>query len=149
MSLEISKPRETLDLVMGDGATIRVRFHGKSDGPRVFLGNGNGFAADGYYPFWKLFLEKFELVIFDFRNHGQNPTAISGLPAHNYAQMTLDLDRVFRAVNSRFGVKTNIGIFHSMSGRTAMKHACELGFKWDALILFDPPNVPPKGHPEY
>ena len=149
MPLEISAPRETLELVMGDGATIRVRFHGKSDGPRIFLGNGNGFAADGYYPFWKLFLENFELVIFDFRNHGQNPTAISGLPAHNYAQMTLDLDRVFRAVNSRFGVKTNIGIFHSMSGRTAMKHACELGFKWDALILFDPPNVPPKGHPEY
>ena len=30
-----------------------------------------------------------------------------------------------------------------MSGRTAMKHAIEIGFRWDALVLFDPPNVPP------
>jgi pimeloyl-ACP methyl ester carboxylesterase len=34
-----------------------------------------------------------------------------------------------------------------MSGRTAMKHAIEIGFRWDALVLFDPPNVPPPGHP--
>ena len=30
-----------------------------------------------------------------------------------------------------------------MSGRTAMKHAVEIGWRWDALLLFDPPNVPP------
>ncbi len=36
-----------------------------------------------------------------------------------------------------------------MSGRTAMKHAIEIGFRWDALVLFDPPNVPPPGHPVY
>ena len=40
---------------MGDGATIRVRMHGNPDGPRIILGNGNGFAADGYFPFWSLF----------------------------------------------------------------------------------------------
>jgi pimeloyl-ACP methyl ester carboxylesterase len=33
-----------------------------------------------------------------------------------------------------------------MSARTAMKHAVEIGFPWAALILFDPPNVPPPGH---
>jgi pimeloyl-ACP methyl ester carboxylesterase len=63
--------------------------------------------------------------------------------------MTLDLERIFRAVNERGGQKTNIGIFHSMAGRTAMKHAVEIGFHWDALFLFDPPNVPPPGHREY
>ena len=36
-----------------------------------------------------------------------------------------------------------------MSGRTAMKHAVEIGWRWDALVLFDPPNVPPTGHPLY
>ena len=149
MSFNIPTPREEIELTMGDGAIIRVRMHGNADGPRIFLGNGNGFAADGYFPFWRLFQEDFDLAVFDFRNHGQNPTAISGLPGHNYAQMTLDLERVYQSVNERFGMKTNIGIFHSMSGRTAMKHCCELGFKWDALILFDPPNVPPVGHREY
>ncbi|MBD20413.1 MAG: hypothetical protein CMM37_05175 [Rhodospirillaceae bacterium] len=149
MAFKIPKPREIFELTMGDGAVVRVRMHGNANGPRIFLGNGNGFAADGYFPFWRLFAEDFELAIFDFRNHGQNPTAVSGLPGHNYAQMTLDLENIFQSVNESLGKKTNIGIFHSMSGRTAMKHACELGFKWDALVLFDPPNVPPKGHREY
>ena len=30
-----------------------------------------------------------------------------------------------------------------------MKHAIEVGWRWDALVLFDPPNVPPPGHPAY
>ena len=30
-----------------------------------------------------------------------------------------------------------------------MKHAIEIGWRWDALVLFDPPDVPPKGHPLY
>ena len=36
-----------------------------------------------------------------------------------------------------------------LSGRTAMKHAIEIGWRWDGLVLFDPPNVPPVGHPRY
>ena len=30
-----------------------------------------------------------------------------------------------------------------------MKHAIEIGWRWDALVLFDPPDVPPHGHPLY
>ena len=30
-----------------------------------------------------------------------------------------------------------------------MKHAIEIGWRWDALLLFDPPDVPLKGHPLY
>ena len=30
-----------------------------------------------------------------------------------------------------------------------MKHAIEIGWRWDALMLFDPPDVPPKDHPLY
>jgi pimeloyl-ACP methyl ester carboxylesterase len=52
-------------------------------------------------------------------------------------------------VNLRLGEKPTAGIFHSMSGRTAMKHALEIGWRWDALVLFDPPNMPPPGHPGY
>ena len=149
MSFEIPAPREVIELTMGDGAIIRVRLHGNAGGPRIFIGNGNGFAVDGYFPFWGPLCDRFEVAAFDFRNHGQNPVAFSGLPGHNYAQMTLDLNRVFNEVTERLGKKTSIGIFHSMTGRTAMKHACELGFVWDALLLFDPPNVPPEGHREY
>ena len=54
-----------------------------------------------------------------------------------------------RSVKTRLGAKKTAGIFHSMSGRTAMKHAIEIGWRWDALMLFDPPDVPPPGHPQY
>ena len=30
-----------------------------------------------------------------------------------------------------------------------MKHAIEIGWRWGALVLFDPPNVPPPWHPLY
>ena len=30
-----------------------------------------------------------------------------------------------------------------------MKHAIEIGWRWDALVLFDPPNVPPPDHPTF
>jgi hypothetical protein len=63
--------------------------------------------------------------------------------------MTLDLERIVRAVTAQLGPRPSVGVFHSMSARTAMKHAVELGFPWEALVLFDPPNVPPPGHALY
>ena len=63
--------------------------------------------------------------------------------------MSRDLERLRDAIDSRLGRKTTVGIFHSMSGRAAMKHAIEIGWRWDALVLFDPPNVPPADHPRY
>ncbi|HEX5816062.1 MAG TPA: alpha/beta hydrolase [Methylomirabilota bacterium] len=150
MDIRIPAPHETFDAVMGDGAVIRVRRHGRLDaGVRLFVSHGNGFAIDGYYPFWGPLGERFEVVAFDFRNHGQNPPAASGRDGHTYAQMTLDLDRILREVTAGWSRKPSVGVFHSMSARTAMKHAVELGFPWRALILFDPPNVPPSGHRAY
>ena len=112
----------------------------------MLLSHGNGFAADAYLPFWQQ-LATYDVLVFDFRNHGQN---IAIEPAnHNYAQFTRDLERVVTAVNNRWGRKPTVGIFHSMSARTAMKHAIEIGWRWDALVLFDPPNVPPESHPRY
>jgi pimeloyl-ACP methyl ester carboxylesterase len=134
---------------MGDAAVIRVRRYARPDAVRLFLSNGNGFAIDGYYPFWGPLCDRFELVVFDARNHGQNPVAASGRDGHTYAQMALDLEGVVRAVAERSGRRKSVGVFHSMSARTAMKHALEIGFPWDALILFDPPNVPPPGHRTY
>jgi len=113
----------------------------------MLLSHGNGFAADAYLPFWQHLTAKYDVLVFDFRNHGQNTPAD---PAnHNYAQFARDLDRVIAAVNSRLGEKTTVGIFHSMSARAAMKHAIEIGWRWNALVLFDPPNVPPESHPRY
>jgi pimeloyl-ACP methyl ester carboxylesterase len=147
MRLEVPAPNETFEVALEDGARIKVRRHGRADGVRLFMSHGNGFAIDGYLPYWQHFLADYDLIIFDFRNHGQN---VPVTPAnHTYAQLSRDLERVYQAVTARLGRAKAAGIFHSMSGRTAMKHAIEIGFRWDALVLFDPPNVPPPGHPVY
>ena len=109
--------------------------------------HGNGFAIDGYLPFWALLAEDFDLILFDMRNHGMN--APTGADGHHYAQMAQDLDTIFVGVNEKLGAKTNVGIFHSMSARAVMKQAIEIGWRWDALALYDPPNVPLPGHEQY
>src|SRR3974390_3178587 len=147
MHFELLAPSMAFDVVLEDDAKIRVRRHGCADGMRLFFSHGNGFAADAYFPYWKYLLANFDLVVFDFRNHGKNVPVVP--PHHNYEQLTRDLECVIQAVKVQLGEKPTAGLFHSMSARTAMKHAIEIGFRWDALVLFDPPNVPPPDHPVY
>lgn len=147
MTFELPVPSELFEVDLDDGAKIRVRRHGNPNGIRILHTHGNGFAVDAYFPYWRHFLDRYDLMVFDFRNHGQNVPVEP--PHHNYTQLTRDLERIMRAVDSRFGSKEAIGIFHSMSARTAMKHAIEIGWRWNALLLFDPPDVPPVGHPNY
>ena len=97
MAFSVPKPNTVLDLEMGDGAKIKVRLHGNKKGSRIFIANGNGFAIDGYLPFWGPLCDRFEIAAFDFRNHGQNPVATSGLPGHSYAQMTFAIIQSSRA----------------------------------------------------
>src|SRR5882757_8490650 len=147
MPIEIPAPSLTFQVPLDDGARILMRRHGNPDGVRLLVTHGNGFAADAYYPYWRQLLAKFDVLVFDFRNHGRNvPVTPSN---HHSGQLADDLERVVQAVNGRLGAKKTAGIFHSMSARTAMKHAIEIGWRWDALLLFDPPDVPPKGHPLY
>jgi pimeloyl-ACP methyl ester carboxylesterase len=141
---ELPTPRQTFDLAMDDGVPIRIRQYGNPDGVRLFISHGNGFAIDGYLPFWGPLQERYELIIFDFRNHGQNQRSPGD--RHNYLQFTHDLESIYQGVSERLPPKRNVGVFHSMSGRTAMKHATEIGWRWDALVLFDPPNLPLEGH---
>ncbi len=147
MHLEIPTPHLTFEVPLEDGARIRVRRHGNADGVRMFISHGNGYAINGYLPYWQPFLERFDVVIFDFRNHGEN---VPVTPAnHTYEQLSRDLEKVYQDVTAKLGNRKSVGIFHSMSSRTAMKHALEVGFRWNALVLFDPPNVPPPSHPLY
>ncbi|MDP7545990.1 MAG: alpha/beta hydrolase [Alphaproteobacteria bacterium] len=138
---------DSFDLAMDDGAVIHVRRHGNPEGVRLAISHGNGFAIDGYLPFWGPLQERFDLVLFDMRNHGWN--APSGADGHHYAQMARDLDSIHLGITERLGEKTSVGVFHSMSARAAMKQAVEIGWRWDALVLYDPPNVPPPGHRHY
>src|ERR1700729_1010940 len=111
MAFELPPPSPILDVALGDGAAIRVRRHGKPDGVRLLLSHGNGFATDAYFPYWRHFLAQFDLMVFDFRNHGQNVPVVPS--HHTYEQLTLDLERVVQEGKSRLGARPTAGLFHS------------------------------------
>jgi pimeloyl-ACP methyl ester carboxylesterase len=145
--MNANSPRDVLTLAMDDGVKIVIRRGGNPNGTRLYLSNGNGFAIDGYRVFWEPLLADFDVILFDMRNHGRNEQ--TGADGHHYLQMAKDIGAVFRGVDKALGPRPSVGVFHSMSARAAMKHAVEMEKVWDALILFDPPNVPPRGHAQY
>jgi pimeloyl-ACP methyl ester carboxylesterase len=142
---EVPAPHRTIDAVMDDGAIIRIRQHGNPSGPRLALSHGNGLAIDGYLPFWAPLCDRYEVIAFDFRNHGQNPT--HRLDHHNWPTFVSDLQRVFTLIQEHFGVKRTAGVFHSLSAVSATMHSQRMGARWDPLVLFDPPFYPRDGHP--
>jgi pimeloyl-ACP methyl ester carboxylesterase len=77
MHFELPTPTMSFDVSLEDSAKIRVRRHGRADGVRLLFSHGNGFAADAYFPCWQYLLANFDLVVFDFRNHGQNVPVVS------------------------------------------------------------------------
>jgi pimeloyl-ACP methyl ester carboxylesterase len=145
LSIEVPAPLRVIELSMDDGAIIRIRQHGNPAGPRLALSHGNGLATDGYLPFWGRLQNRYELIVFDFRNHGQNP--LHNFRHHNWQQFILDFERIFQAVQQSFGAKRTAGIFHSLSAVTSVMQTQRIGRRWDPLVLFDPPFYPPDGHP--
>jgi pimeloyl-ACP methyl ester carboxylesterase len=145
LSIEVPAPLRVIELAMEDGAVILIRQHGNPGRPRLALSHGNGLAIDGYLPFWGQLCERYELILFDFRNHGQNP--LHNFNHHNWPQFIHDLERIFECVQKNFGVKRTAGVFHSLSAVTAVMQTQRRGERWDPLVLFDPPFYPPDGHP--
>lgn len=140
----IPTPSEALRLAMTDGVELSLRHYARPGADRLVITHGNGFAVDGYRAFWQPLLDTYDVVVFDMRNHGQSDA--NGADGHNYLQMSRDLATVRDAVAAHWGARRTAGVFHSMSSRAGMKQAVEGDFGWDAMILFDPPNVPLRGH---
>lgn len=133
---KIPEPRAVLQVRAEDGTTIAVRRHGNPEGPRLVLSHGNGLAIDLYYPFWSLLVARFDLLVFDFRNHGWNP--IGPREHHNVQVFISDCRAVAEAIDRHFGPKPKIGVFHSISALTALLQVLE-GVEYAGLFLFDPP----------
>jgi pimeloyl-ACP methyl ester carboxylesterase len=140
----VPRAKHSFDVTLDDGAVIRVRQHGTTIGPRLVLSHGNGLAIDGYFPFWGLLRDRYEVVVFDFRNHGHNP--LHREEAHLWQRFVLDMEEVFQAINRELGHKKAAGAFHSLSGVAAAMHALKFRRRFDALVLFDPPVFPPEAH---
>ena len=142
---EIPEPVAVCEVRTADGTTVVVRRHGNPQGPRFVLSHGNGFSIDAYYPFWSQFIERFDLFVYDLRNHGWNP--VGNRQSHNVPSLISDGECVAREIDGRFGVKPTVGLFHSLSTLTALHRAAESG-GFSALVLFDPPICPSGGFPQ-
>ena len=114
----------------------RAGRRGNPEGPRLVLSHANGLSADTYYPFWSLLCNRFDLVLYDFRNHGWNP--VGDLRSHNVPTFARDNAYVVRAFDRCFGDKPKIGVSNPMSAVTAVFRANEEN-RFSALVLFDPP----------
>lgn len=142
---EVPKPVAVDRVRHDDGSFTNVRRHGNPRGPRLLLGHGNGLAVDLYFPFWSRFLDRFDVFVYDLRNHGWN--TVGALTEHNVPNLIRDQEQVVEAVEDRHGRKRTIGVFHSLSALTALLSA-ELGTgrtgDLAAWILFDPPLYKPR-----
>ena len=132
----IPEPHASVEIGLSGGGTILLRRHGNPAGPRILLSHGNGLAGDMYYPFWSLLEDEFDLIVYDLRNHGKN--AIGQVDDHNIPNMVLDHDRVLETVETNFGKKPAIGLYHSVSALVALLSPSR-GANYRALVLIDPP----------
>lgn len=139
----------TADLTMADGAVIRLRRHGNPDGPRIVMSHGNGLAMNAYRVFWQPLCDDYDIVLFDFRNHGANPPhkpeAAESAENHNYATFAADMEAVYEGIADNFGAKPAAAAFHSLSAVTCALHGLTYGPRWEAVAMFDPPFSPPTG----
>lgn len=141
----VPEPLKSIDATMHDGAIIRIRQHGNPNGPRLVMSHGNGLAIDGYLPFWGPLCGRYEVIVFDCRDHGQNP--MHDPAAHVWENFGRDMERIWQTIKEVWGAKKTAGVFHSLSGVAAVMHTLEMGKRWDVLVLFDPPIFPRPGHP--
>jgi pimeloyl-ACP methyl ester carboxylesterase len=142
---EVPQPSERADLVLRDGAVIRLRRYGNPNGARLALSHGNGLAINAYAPFWLPLADRFDLILFDIRHHGENPFDLPG--RHDWPTISEDFEEIFCAIQRRFGPACTVGLFHSLSAVAALNHTLAHGRRWAALALFDPPIFPRAGHP--
>ena len=137
---EVPKPAQVEEVRFPDGNVVLLRRHGNHEGPRLLLSHGNGFAVDMYYPIWSRFLDTFEVIVFDIRNHGWNP--VGDIAQHNVPRFMEDFEIIPREVQRRFGAKPMMGLYHSLSALAACLSASR-GEQYAGLFLLDPPICRP------
>ena len=143
LHFEIPSSTATHDIPVDDNTSIKLRRHGNPQGPRLLFSHGNGLAVDLYYPFWSQLVSKYDLFIYDLRNHGQN--GVTQQESHNIPTFINDFKLILKFIDHHYGGRPKIGIFHSLSALISLM-APDHGF--GAQILFDPPLCRPGGTQE-
>jgi pimeloyl-ACP methyl ester carboxylesterase len=134
-----------LAVVASDGVRLSVRVHRNPVAAvRLVVSHGNGLAAAGFRAFWEPLCRNHEVVLFDFRGHGQSDAGEAA--NHSWEQFSRDYESVWQALQRLPGPTRTLGAMHSMSAVTALLHLKAYGPRWDGLVLFDPSLSPPLRH---
>lgn len=141
----LPEPHSIHEVALDTATTSTLRRHGNTQGRRILLSHGNGLAIDAYYAFWSQLEDEFDLVVYDLRNHGWN--TVSSQENHNVHSLVKDLSLILDAIDTIFGEKPIVGVFHSLSALIALLLSSDLLVKsfggrsrgFDGLVLFDPP----------
>jgi len=136
---------QILEIAADDDVIVRAQVCGRPDATRLIVSHGNGLAAGGYASFWRRLASEYQVVLLDFRGHGMSDRG--SLENHSWAQFELDFDVAMRAIRAALGERKTYGAFHSLSAIVSLLHARRFGPACDGLVLFDPPIIPPDGHP--
>ncbi len=131
---------------MKDGAVIRLRRYGKPGATRIVLSHGNGLAINAYAPFW--------LPLAETTTSSCSTCAITARTrcmtqkAHSWENFFSDIEEVFQGIRAHFGAaRTVAAVPFTVLDCDARACLCANGDRWDALCVFDPPMMPPAGHP--
>ena len=138
-----------LPVTCSDGVHLSARAFSPTSGqhgaPRLVMSHGNGLAIGGYRCFWQLLMDEFQVVVFDMRGHGRSEGGAGW--RHNWTQFYDDIEALRQTIDLQLGPAPTFGAFHSLSAVAAIGHRRRYGPRWDGLLLFDPPFMPPDGHP--
>ncbi|MHA1114444.1 MAG: alpha/beta hydrolase, partial [Alphaproteobacteria bacterium] len=122
---------------------------GREQGPAILFGHANGLAAGSYLPMLELLGDRAQVFAFDSRGHGGSSVPTVDLP-RAYARDVLiaDLTAVIKAVRARIGEAPLYYAAHSKCAVEALHLGVSFGRQpWRAATLFEPPLLPPRGHP--
>ena len=134
--IALPTPSAETVVTMQDGAPVGLRRYGNPSGPRILFTHGNGLACDLYLPLWSLLTGRFDVLMFDLRNHGWNP--LGNLGQHDVPHFVRDLGEVVDTITARYGAKPLIGLFHSLSAVVGLLRQ-QQSSRFAGLVLFDPP----------
>ena len=110
------------------------------------ISHGNGFAADAYFPYWQRLLDINSIcwyLIFAIMGRAFRSSPRTTITL----ELSRDLELVVQEVRTRLGHKPHRRLSSTQCQRVRDEAHHEIGWRWDALVLFDPPDVPPPEHP--
>lgn len=134
-----------LTIACGDGVQSSAHVAGPAGVPRLVMIHGNGLAIGGYRRFWSLLTDAFQVVVFDMRGHGRSDAGSS--LRHTWPQFYDDLEALYQQIDTALGAVPTFGVFHSLSAVATLGQSRRYGSRWNGLVRFDPPLMPPDGHP--